>query len=59
MEKISDALSYVLMGILFAGIMVLLVALLITTIRELKVLNKASDSKKIDNAEKRKGLTPS
>ena len=59
MEKISDALSYVLMGILFAGIMFLLVALLITTIRELKVLNKASDSKKIDNAEKRKGLTSS
>jgi len=58
MEEISDILFFVMVGIILAGIVLLLIAL-INSIKELKMLNKASDSKKIDSAEKRKGLTPS
>jgi len=58
MEEISDILFFVMVGIILAGIVLLLIAL-INSIKELKMLNKASDLKKIDRAEKRKGLTSS
>jgi len=52
-EEISNILFFVMVGIILAGIVLLLIAL-INSIKELKMLNKASDSKKIDGAEKRK-----
>jgi hypothetical protein len=58
MEEINDILFFVMVGIILAGIIVLFVAI-IKSIKELKILNKNSDSRKIEDAEKRKGLTPS
>jgi uncharacterized membrane protein len=53
MEEINDILFFVMVGIMLAGIILLWVAL-IKSVKELKILNKISDSRKIDSAEKRK-----